>query len=369
MKNILLTGLLGLVSLSAMAANDTLPNGQPFQNLKAQVDAANAAIAAADEARAAAVSALEAADAALQARDDLLQRQINQINVTLAEQVGRINADLEALAQQITAVAEGSAEADALQDQKIQRLGDAINTLGRRADAAAETNRLQDEQIALLWARAQSIETNTDAQFVLARAKFLELEGAITNALNRANDAYSLGGQAMARADAAYALADNDTNYNNLFNQLTIVKATLNTLDNHLNTICDTGYYVIGVNANGGIKCRQLTDVVSVTETLVSREYCKTPIYDPIFGEYIGCADWLYYQNANAYCPTGYYLLSSYANPPASFDLYSSNGYKYNYYNYVSYRTNTYDDPFVGTGSVTVNCAKSVLTYDTSNPY
>lgn len=350
--NIGLAITLATLCHSAAAGKDELPNGKPFQDLQEQVAATNSALDAANEARAAAILALEAADAALRAKDELLQGQIDQINLTIAEEVAQINNEIAALEQKISEVEAGSDEADALQDIIIERLDDAINSLRQRADAAEEANILQSAQIELLWVRAQAIETKSDADYVEARAKFLNLEQSISNALSAANLAYSLGGQAMAKANQAYALAISDEDYNNLLSQLNTVKATVNKLDNHLNAVCPTGYYVIGVDSNGALKCRTITDAVSVTQTLVERRYC-------IDDTFLGCIDYAYYQNGTAYCPIGYYRTGTTVFNPTGNDFYSST---YNVtYNYTSsyFKTNTYDSSFDNIGTVTVRCAKT----------
>ena len=366
-------------SMTVSAANNDLPNGKPFQELQTAIDAEESARQSADSALQSSDSAIkaqlaaeeaariaaDAAEAIQRATDDAkLQGLIDAINVTLEEQVANINAEIKALEEKITAVQQGSAEADALQDQIIQRLGHAINSLGHRADAIEEVNRLQNEQITKLWARAQSIETNTDAQFVEARAKYLDLEGAISDALARANAAYSLASVAQAKANAAYALADDDANYDNLLEQLKSVKVTLNVLVNHIGTICSYDYYVVGINADGSVKCRKSLQYAYNSASLKKYSYCKPGQYSDVFG----CLDWLYYVSGTVYCPSGYKRVSSTVSTPSYSDHYSGSNLNHDYTYAATYTSATYDDEITGSGTIRITCYKQVnIDIDVSN--
>ncbi len=349
--NIGLAIALSALCLTAVAGKDDVPNGKPFQNIQEQVDATKSALDAANEARTAAIIALEAADSALRAKDEVLQGQINEIKLTIAEEVARINSEINGLEQKISEVEAGSDEADALQDIIIDRLSDAINLLRNRAGAAEEASKLQNAQIDLLWARAQAIEMKSDAQYVEARAKFINVEQSIINALAAADLAYSLGGQAMARANQAYALAVSDVDYNALLSQLNTVKAIVNKLDNHLSAVCPIGFYVIGVNSDGALKCRTITDTVSITQALTAKSYCTEDTF-------FGCLDYAYYQIGTAFCPIGYLRTATNRFMPNGVDHISYTEYLEEGAGHATYQTNTFDSPFTNTGSVTVSCAR-----------
>ena len=278
MKKLLFAISIFLLTTGAFAQGndkdkDSLPNGQPFQNIQDQVDATNAAIEATTSAQAAAVDALEAADAALQARDDLLlqgldatnaaqaaavsaleatdaalqarddvlqsgieatdaaqaaavsalqaadttlqarddflQEQIDFINLTLTEQMAIIDARFTELEERIASVAAESEDGDNLILSKIDLLVFAVETLDGRADAVDLYQIYQDELINTLDMRVNGLDQSTTANQIYALQQYQLLAGNISAARSRADMAYNLASSAQGTANSARNSANN----------------------------------------------------------------------------------------------------------------------------------------------------------------
>lgn len=246
MKRFLSVGLFALCTLPAFAANNTLPNGKPFQNL---------------------------------------QNQINVINLTIAQQKAIYDAKFAALAAK-----------NDQQDALIGAISVALDLVRSRVaanesdiEALKLASALQARLITEINSRLIALQASTGSNFANLYQQ--------TSLIHVAIDAL---GQRVASLESASAMAT--TEINQLKTEMATYRNRLAYLNTLLGSFCSSGSVVTGIYATGQPRCQainQLGSVFYVRASLRSINFCDTTV--PL----LGCVDTDYYEYGTANCPPG----------------------------------------------------------------